>query len=44
MEILQAIIADAEEILNLQKLAYRSESFRYNNYDIPPLGGRLLMK
>ncbi len=37
MEILQATIDDAEEILNLQKLAYRSESERYNNYDIPPL-------
>jgi GNAT superfamily N-acetyltransferase len=37
MEILQATIADAEEILTLQKLAYQSEAERYSNYNIPPL-------
>lgn len=37
MEILQATVADAVEILTLQKLAYQSEAERYNNYDIPPL-------
>jgi ribosomal protein S18 acetylase RimI-like enzyme len=37
MEILQATVADAVEILALQKLAYQSEAERYNNYDIPPL-------
>ncbi len=37
MEILQATIDDAEEVLTLQKLAYQSEAERYNNYDISPL-------
>jgi ribosomal protein S18 acetylase RimI-like enzyme len=37
MEILKATVADAAEILTLQKLAYQSEAERYNNYDIPPL-------
>ena len=37
MEISQAKIDDAEEILTLQKLAYRSEAERYNNYEISPL-------
>lgn len=37
MEILQASIENAEEILDLQKLAYRSEAELYNNYDISPL-------
>jgi GNAT superfamily N-acetyltransferase len=37
MEILQATVADAVEILALQKLAYQIEAERYNNYDIPPL-------
>lgn len=37
MEFLQADIKDAEEILSLQKLAYKSEAQRYNNYGIPPL-------
>lgn len=36
-QIIQAIIDDAEEILELQKLAYQIEAKRYNNYDIPPL-------
>jgi len=37
MKILQATIADAEEILKLQKLAYQIEAERYNDYSIPPL-------
>jgi len=37
MEILQATIADAKEILALQKLAYQSEAALYNDYNIPPL-------
>src|SRR3990172_8662427 len=37
MEILQATISDAEVILGLQKLAYRIEAERYNDYNIPPL-------
>jgi GNAT superfamily N-acetyltransferase len=37
MEILKATVADASEILSLQKLAYQSEAELYNNYDIPPL-------
>ena len=37
MKILQATISDAEEILGLQKLAYRIEAERYNNYSISPL-------
>ncbi|OGT21862.1 MAG: GNAT family N-acetyltransferase [Gammaproteobacteria bacterium RBG_16_57_12] len=37
MEILQATISDAEEILGLQKLAYRIEAERYNDFNIPPL-------
>jgi GNAT superfamily N-acetyltransferase len=37
MEILQATIADAKEILALQRLAYQSEAALYNDYNIPPL-------
>ncbi|MBI5826907.1 MAG: GNAT family N-acetyltransferase [Deltaproteobacteria bacterium] len=37
MKILQATISDAEEILGLQKLAYRIEAERYNDYSITPL-------
>ncbi len=37
MRISQATIEDAREILALQKLAYRIEAARYNNYSIPPL-------
>ena len=37
MEIVQATIADAEEILKLQKLAFGLEAERYGNFDIPPL-------
>lgn len=33
----QATVADAAEILALQKLAYLSEARRYNDYTIPPL-------
>lgn len=37
MKISQATIDDAEEILCLQKLAYRIEADRYNDYNISPL-------
>lgn len=37
MIIKQAKVEDAEEILNLQKLAYQSEAEIYNDYTIPPL-------
>jgi ribosomal protein S18 acetylase RimI-like enzyme len=36
-QILKAEITDAEEILNIQKSAYRVEAQRYDNYDITPL-------
>ena len=32
-----ANVSDAEEILSLQKLAYRSEAEIYNDFNIPPL-------
>jgi ribosomal protein S18 acetylase RimI-like enzyme len=35
--ITHANIADAEEILELQKLAYQSEGIIYNDWSIPPL-------
>ena len=37
MIIEKATIADAEEILLLQKLAYRSEAEIYHDFNIPPL-------
>ena len=37
MEITYAEIANAVEILALQKLAYQSEAAIYDDYDIPPL-------
>ncbi len=37
MDITQAILSDADDILLLQKLAFRMEAERYNDYDIPPL-------
>jgi GNAT superfamily N-acetyltransferase len=37
MEIITANIEDAEQILNLQKLAYQSEAEIYQNFEIPPL-------
>jgi GNAT superfamily N-acetyltransferase len=37
MEIVQATVDEAEEILRLQKLSYQSEASRYGNYNIPPL-------
>lgn len=37
MDITQAEIADAPEILELQKLAYQSEAAIYDDYRIPPL-------
>jgi hypothetical protein len=36
-EILEATVADAEEILSLQYAAYKSEAAIYNNYSIQPL-------
>lgn len=36
-QITQAELKDAEEILLVQKSAYRSEAELYNDYDIPPL-------
>lgn len=33
----KAVIKDAGEILEIQKLAYKIEADRYNTYDIPPL-------
>jgi ribosomal protein S18 acetylase RimI-like enzyme len=37
MIIERATVSDAEEILALQKLAYRSEAEIYNDFSIPPL-------
>ncbi len=37
MIIAQATLEDAEEILELQKLAYRNEAAIYQDYSIPPL-------
>ena len=37
MNIEPAYVRDAEEILELQKLAYRSEAAIYDDYAIPPL-------
>ena len=37
MEIQRATVADASEILALQKLAYQSEAELHDAYDIPPL-------
>ncbi len=37
MKILKATIEDSEEILSLQKIAYRIEAERYNDYNISPL-------
>jgi GNAT superfamily N-acetyltransferase len=37
MLVTQATPADAEEILDLQKLAYQSEAALYQDYTIPPL-------
>jgi ribosomal protein S18 acetylase RimI-like enzyme len=37
MEILKADVADAPEILALQKRAYLSEAKRYNDFSIPPM-------
>ncbi len=33
----KAVVSDAEELLPLQKLAYRSEAEIYNDFSIPPL-------
>jgi ribosomal protein S18 acetylase RimI-like enzyme len=37
MIIEKATVSDAEELLALQKLAYRSEAEIYNDFNIPPL-------
>ncbi len=37
MIIERAIISDAEAILSLQKLVYKSEAEIYNDFNIPPL-------
>ncbi len=37
MIIKKAEVSDAEEILSLQKLAYKSEAELYNDFNIPPL-------
>lgn len=37
MKILQASVKDANEILNLQKSAFKIEAELYNNYDISPM-------
>jgi len=37
MDVVNARISDAEDILKLQKLAYRSEAELHNDFEIPPL-------
>jgi len=37
MIIERAAVSDAEEILSLQKLAYRSEAEIYNDFNVPPM-------
>jgi ribosomal protein S18 acetylase RimI-like enzyme len=37
LDIEKATVSDAEEILALQKVAYRSEAELYNDYSIPPM-------
>jgi len=37
MEIGKADVPDAEEILSIQKLTYRSEAEIYSDFNIPPL-------
>ena len=37
VEIAKADVKDAEEILSLQKLAYRQQAKLYNDFQIPPL-------
>ncbi len=37
MTVERATVTDAEEILSLQKLAYKSEAEIYNDFNIPPL-------
>jgi len=37
MIIEKATVSDAEELLALQKLAYRSEAEIYDDFSIPPL-------
>ena len=37
LDIVAATVADAEAILELQRIAYESEAVRYQNWKIPPL-------
>jgi hypothetical protein len=37
LDIEKATVSDAEEILALQKLAYKSEAELYSDYSIPPM-------
>ena len=37
MNILKAVVEDAQKILDIQKVAYISEAEAYNNYEIAPL-------
>jgi ribosomal protein S18 acetylase RimI-like enzyme len=37
MKIENAVISDAEEMLSIQRLAYRIEAAIYNDYSLPPL-------
>jgi hypothetical protein len=37
MVIEKAVVNDAEKILSLQKIAYRSEAEIYDDFTIPPL-------
>ena len=37
MIIERATVSDAEEIISLQRLAYKSEADLYNDYNIPPM-------
>lgn len=37
MIIQKATVSDAEEILSLQKISYKSEADLYDNYGIPPM-------
>jgi GNAT superfamily N-acetyltransferase len=41
MDVTKATVEDAEQILALQRLAYRSEAELYNDFSLPPLGETL---
>jgi ribosomal protein S18 acetylase RimI-like enzyme len=36
-EIIRAVSEDAEELLKVQRVAFKNQAELYNNYDIPPL-------